>query len=100
MQIKTKYNIGDRVWIVKEADYYNTETRKRELAGVLEVFDDYIESIQVYNEGVIYVLRQADMLELFEHEVILYEDKKGLVEKIEEVMKIINERENRNLEST
>lgn len=100
MQIKTKYNIGDRVWVVKEADYYNTETRKRELAGVLEVFDDYIESIQVYNEGVIYVLRQADMLELYEHEVILYDNKEGLVKKIEEVMKIINERENKNLQST
>ena len=100
MQIKTKYNIGDRVWVVKEADYYNIETKKRELAGVLEVFDDYIESIQVYNEGIIYVLRQADMLELFEHEVILYEDKKGLVERIEEVMEIINKRENGNLQST
>lgn len=100
MQIKTKYNIGDRVWIVKEADYYNTETRKRELAGVLEVFDDYIESIQVYNEGVIYVLRQADMLELYEHEVILYDNKEGLVKKIEKVMEIINKRENRNLQST
>lgn len=100
MQIKTKYNIGDRVWVVKEADYYNTETRKRELAGVLEVFDDYIESIQVYNEGVIYILRQADMLELYEHEVILYDNKEGLVKKIEEVMEIINKRENRNLQST
>lgn len=100
MQIKTKYNIGDRVWVVKEADYYNTETRKRELAGVLEVFDDYIDSIQVYNEGVIYVLRQADMLELYEHEVILYDNKEGLVKKIEEVMEIINKRENRNLQST
>lgn len=100
MQIKTKYNIGDRVWVVKEADYYNTETRKREFAGVLEVFDDYIESIQLYNEGVIYVLRQADMLELYEHEVILYDNKEGLVKKIEEVMEIINKRENRNLQST
>lgn len=100
MQIKTKYNIGDRVWVVKEADYYNTETRKRELAGVLEVFDDYIELIQVYNEGVIYVLRQADMLELFEHEIILYDNKEGLVKKIEEVMEIINKRENRNLQPT
>jgi hypothetical protein len=100
MQIKTKYNIGDRVWVVKEADYYNTETRQRELAGVLEVFDDYIESIQVYNEGVIYVLRQADMLELYEHEVILYDNKEGLVKKIEKVMEIINKRENRNLQSS
>lgn len=97
MQIKTKYNIGDRVWVVKEEDYYNTETRKRELAGVLEVFDDYIESIQVYNEGVIYILRQADMLDLFEHEVILYDNKKGLVKKIEEVMEVIHKRENGNL---
>lgn len=100
MQIKTKYNIGDRVWVVKEADYYNSETNKRELAGVLEVFDDYIESIQVYNEGVIYILRQADMLDLYEHEVILYDNKKGLVKKIEEVMEIINKRENRNLQLT
>lgn len=100
MEIKTKYNIGDRVWVVKEADYYNSETNKRELAGVLEVFDDYIDSIQVYNEGVIYVLRQAEMLELYEYEVILYDNKEGLIKKIEEVMEIINKRENRNLQST
>jgi len=100
MQIKTKYNIGDRVWVVKEADYYNIETKKRELTGVLEVFDDYIESIQVFNEGIIYTLQQADMLELFEHEVILYEDKKGLVEKIEEVVKTIHKRQSGNLQST
>ena len=90
MEIKTKYNIGDRVWIVKE----------RELAGVLEVFDDYIELIQVYNEGVIYVSRQADMLDLFEHDIILYKDKEKLLKKIEEVMKSIHDRESGNLQST
>lgn len=100
MQIKTKYNIGDRVWVVKEADYYNPQTQKRELAGVLEVFDDYIDSIQVYNEGVIYILRQADMLEFFENDVILYDNQKGLVEKINEVMGNIDKREGRNLQST
>ena len=99
MQIKTKYNIGDRVWIVKEADYYNSETNKRELAGVLEVFDDYIDAIEIFNDGIIYLSRQADMLELFEHDIILYEDKKALVKKIEEVVEIIHKRESGNLQS-
>lgn len=100
MEIKTKYNIGDRVWVVKEADYYNSETNKRELAGVLEVFDDYIESIQVFNEGVIYNLRQADMLEFYEHEIILYDDKKTLVNRIEKEVQKIHDRENGNLQSS
>ena len=100
MEIKTKYNIGDRVWIVKEADYFSSETNRRELAGVLEVFDDYIESIQVFKEGEIYLLRQADMLDLFEHDIILYEDKEKLLKKIEEVMKSIHDRESGNLQSS
>lgn len=102
MEIKTKYNIGDRVWVVKEADYYNSKTRRRELAGTVEVFDDYIESIQLFRaeDEVIYILKQADMLELFDHDIILYNEKDKLLEKIETIMKEIHDRENGNLQST
>ena len=95
MEIKTKYNIGDKVWVVKEADYYNSNTRRRELAGTIEVFDDYIDSIQLYNaeDEVIYVLKNADMLELFDHDIILYNEKDKLLEKIEQVMNEIHKRE-------
>lgn len=95
MEIKTKYNIGDRVWVVKEADYYNSETRRRELAGTVEVFDDYIESIQLFRaeDKVIYILKQADMLDLFDHDIILYNEKDKLLEKIEQVMNEIHKRE-------
>lgn len=95
MEIKTKYNIGDRVWVVNEADYYNNETQRREKAGVVEVFDDYIENILVCsNKGdVIYTLKQADMLEILEWDIILYDDKQALLERIEKVMKKIHDRE-------
>lgn len=95
MQIKTKYNIGDRVWVVNEADYYNNETQRREKARVVEVFDDYIENILICsNSGdVIYTLKQAEILELLEWDIIPYEDKQALLDRIEKVMKNIHIRE-------
>lgn len=95
MQIKTKYNIGDRIWVVNEAEYYNNEKQRREKTGVVEVFDDYIENILVCsNEGdVIYTLKQAEILELLEWDIIPYEDKQALLDKIEKEMKKIHDRD-------
>ena len=94
MKIETKYNIGDRVWIVKEGSYYNSTTGKRELSDELEVFDDYITAINI-EEGnnIIYVLKYADMIDLAENDIILYNEKDKLIQKIEELMNKINERE-------
>lgn len=102
MEIKTKYNIGDRIWVVNEAEYYNNEKQRREKAGVVEVFDDYIENILVCsNEGdVIYTLKQAEILELLEWDIIPYEDKQALLDRIEKVMETIHCREDENLQSS
>lgn len=93
MQIKTKYNIGDRIWIVKEMEIYSEQGHKMKQLGELEVFDDYIMAIDVYKDGFIYMLENADMIELYEHDVIPYEDKQALLDKIEKEMKKIHDRD-------
>ena len=94
MKIETKYNIGDRVWIVQEGSYYDTVENKRKLSGEIEVFDDFICAINIEdNNKIIYILKGADMIDLEEKEVILYKDKTGLLHKIEEIMDKIHERE-------
>lgn len=93
MKIKTKYNIGDRVWVVQEGTYYNQTKNTRELSGEVEVFDDYISSIEISNVGLIYLLVSADMIELEEKDIILYNEKDKLVERIETIMNTIHERE-------
>lgn len=87
MNIKTKYEIGDRVWNVYEP---NTQYG---LSGEVSVYDDYICSIEINENGVFYLLKYADIVDLKEEEVILYSDKEKLLAKIEEKMNEINERE-------
>lgn len=80
MEIKTKYKIGDRVWIV----YKNK--------GEVCVYDDYIEDICVNREGIYYMLKEA-CIEGAEEDMILYEDTNRLVEKIKQIMQEIRESE-------
>lgn len=80
MEIKTKYKIGDRVWIV----YKNK--------GEVCVYDDYIEDICVNREGIYYILKEA-CIEGAEEDMILYEDTNKLVEKIKQIMQEIRESE-------
>ena len=75
MEIKTKYNIGDRVWVVQEGTYYNQIKNTRELSGEVEVFDDYIKAIEINDTGVIYLLASADMIDL-EEKILSYITKK------------------------
>lgn len=86
MEIKTKYNIGDRVWIVYED------------RGEVSVYDTWIDSIGYDEEGLTYYTREAN--DYPEEAIILYKEKDKLLERIETIMKEIHDRENGNLQST
>lgn len=80
MTIKTKYEIGQRVWIIYEHQ------------GEVCVYDDYIDEIFVNDEGINYMLREA-CIDGKEEDIILYEDTDKLVEKIKQTMQKIRKKE-------
>ena len=82
MTIKTKYEIGQRVWIVYEN------------RGEACVYDDYIDEIFVNDEGINYMLREACIDEK-EENIIPYDDTDKLVEKIKQIMKEIRNKESK-----
>lgn len=82
MEFKTKYKPGNHIWIV----YI------REGAGELSIYDDYIDSISIDKKGMYYVTKEG-YLELKEEEIILYDDKKTLYDKITKEMKLIRQKE-------
>ena len=84
MKIETKYNIGDKVWIVYEARLSNG------LSGEVSVYDAEVESITVDSEGLYYNTQYCDHKE---DEIVPYEDKEALVTKIQELMNAIHKRE-------
>lgn len=92
MNIKTKYNIGDRVWIVHEP-IINNEYVQNEPAGEVSMYDDYICSIEINKEGTFYLLKYSDCIDLKEDEIILYHETDKLLAKIQKLMHEINERE-------
>ena len=79
MEIKTKYNIGDRVWIVYED------------RGEVSVYDTWIDSIGYDKEGLTYYTREAN--DYPEEAIILCKEKDKLLERIETIMKEIHDRE-------
>ena len=80
MKIQTKYEIGDKVWIVYEN------------RGEACVYDDYIDEIFVNDEGINYMLREA-YIDGKEENIIPYEDTDKLVEKIKQIMEDIRKKE-------
>lgn len=82
MEIKTKYEIGQRVWIAYENK------------GEACVYDDYIEEICVNDDGINYMLKEA-CIDGKEEEIILYEDTDKLVERIKQIMQEIREEESK-----
>ena len=84
MKIETKYNIGDKVWIVYEA---NTPTG---LSGEVNLYDDVITDIIIDKDGIAYATEHTD---IEEKDIIPYEDKSTLLIKIQEVMNAIHKRE-------
>ena len=82
MTIKTKYEIGQRVWIVYENK------------GEACVYDDYIDEICIGENGLYYMLKEA-CIDGKEEDIILYEDTDKLVEKIKQIMEDIREKESK-----
>ena len=82
MKIQTKYEIGDKVWIIYENK------------GEACVYDDYIEEICVGENGLYYMLKEA-CIDRNENDIILYEDTDKLVEKIKRIMQEIREKESK-----
>lgn len=80
MFIETKYKLEQRVWVVYEHQ------------GEACVYDDYIEEVCVNKDGLFYILKKA-CIDVKEEDIILYEEKGKLVEKIKQIMREIEERE-------
>ena len=80
MIISTKYELGQKVWIV----YKNK--------GEVCVYDDYIEEICINNDGLYYMLKE-DCIDIAEKDIVLYEETDKLVEKIKQTMKDVREKE-------
>lgn len=96
MQVDIKYNIGDRIWILYEPTIkINNEYVKDVPACEITLYDDYIDSIIIFEDEVYYALKNADHEEIKEQDIILYEDRKRLLAKIYELMDEINQREER-----
>ena len=75
MQIKSKYEIGQRIWVVYED--------QREVS----VYDDYIDEICVNNEKQIYYILKNACIDREEKDIVLYEDTETLVQKIKEILR-------------
>ena len=80
MTIQTKYEIGDKVWIVYENQ------------GEACVYDDYIDEICIGENGLYYMVKEA-CIDRAEEDIVLYEDTDKLVEKIKQIMQEIREKE-------
>lgn len=81
MKIETKYNIGDYIWNIYEH------------RGEACVYDTYIDSMVKTKDDFVYCCDDGAYTELHEEDIILYEETDKLVAKIQELMKEINERE-------
>lgn len=74
MKIETKFNIGDRVWIVYEN------------RGEVNVYSDEIDSMTIENSGRLLIwFKDSDAMDVYEEELIEYNDLKKLAEKILEI---------------
>ena len=80
MTIKTKYEIGQHIWIVYE---HRNE---------VHVYDDYISNIVIDDDGIMYSSKET-YEEYKEEEIILYEETEKLIEKIKKLMQEIREKE-------
>lgn len=74
MKIETKFNIGDRVWIVYENK------------GEVNVYSDEIDSMTIENSGRLLIwFKDSDAMDVYEEELIEYNNLKKLAEKILEI---------------
>lgn len=73
MKFESKYEIGDRVWVVYEA------------YGEACVYDDYIDEICVNENKEIYYILKEVCMDIAEENLIPYEDTETLINKIKEI---------------
>ena len=74
MKIETKFNIGDRVWIVYEN------------RGEVNVYSDEIDSMTIENSGRLSIwFKDSDAMDVYEEDLITYEDLKTLSERVLEL---------------
>jgi len=83
MTIKTKYKIGQRVWVVSE----------NEIHKEVEVFSDTIEQIVIYSDGSIYYMLKELCEDVKEEHLIPYEDTELLLQKILDIDNRLNFKE-------
>lgn len=79
MKIETKYSIGDRVWVVYENQ------------GEVSVYDTIVEEIVFNNKETYYYGKEA--IDIYEPNMIPYNDSDELYNKIIDLMNEIHERE-------
>lgn len=80
MKIESKYNIGDRIWVVYENQ------------GEVSVYEDTISEIVINENGIIYI-SGTTCIDINEEDIILYDDREGLANKIIETMNEIHKKE-------
>lgn len=74
MEIKSKFNIGDRVWCITRANYEIT------------VLSDYVDGFYLDRDRKLTIyLRDCDSLDMPEEELVAYDDTEGLLEKIQKM---------------
>lgn len=92
MQIETKYNIGDKVWIIYEGTIYNPAIGKKENSGEVSIYTDIINEITFYENELVYGCEYCpDGLK--EKDVISFDEKDKLLQKIEELTIKIDKRD-------
>ena len=92
MIVETKYNIGDRVWIVYEQSLY-TDSYKGP-AGEATVFSDKIIGIIVdEDKSIVYEIEAEGADWIKEDDIIFYGDDEALLKKIKELDDEIRKRE-------
>ena len=79
MNIKTKYEIGQHIWVVYKD------------RGVVSIYDDYIGWI-AYEDYLYYGLKET-CNDVNEEDIILYEELDKLAEKVKQLMLDIREKE-------
>ena len=72
MNIKTKFELGEKVYCVYKED------------NIIKLFVDEVAEIVVSNDGIVYY-GEIMCEEFKENEVVAYNDKEGLLNKIEEL---------------
>ena len=92
MIVETKYNIGDRVWIVYEQSLYSDNYKGP--AGEITVFSDSIIGIIVdEDKSIVYEIEAEGADWIKEDDIIFYGDDEALLKKIKELDDEIRKRE-------